>query len=107
MKVTVFRDASGKTVGFQISGHSELSPGSEDILCASVSALAINCVNSIETFTEDEPEYEAVNEEEGFLYFKLKTVSEKSELLLDSLVLGLKSIEASYGTYIQIQYEEE
>ena len=107
MKVTVYQDAGGKTYGFQVFGHSDLGQAGEDILCAAVSVLTTNCVNSIEAFTEDEPLYLAVNEEEGFLHFKLKTVSEKSELLLNSLVLGLKDIEASYGTYIQIQYEEE
>ena len=54
MKVTVFRDADHKTAGFQVSGHSEYNPGHEDILCAAVSALATNCVNSIEAFTDDD-----------------------------------------------------
>ena len=107
MKVTVFRDADHKTYGFQVSGHSEYNPGHEDILCAAVSALATNCVNSIETFTDDEPLYLAVNEKEGFMHYKLKTVSDRSRLLLDSFVLGVKSLEASYGKFIQIQYEEE
>jgi hypothetical protein len=107
MLITVYRDKDRRVKGFQISGHSDYNPSGEDILCASVSALAINCINSIEAFTEDTPEILAVNEEEGFMHFRLKETSEKSRLLLDSLVLGLKSIEGSYGNYIQILFEED
>ena len=107
MLVTFYRDSEGTVKGFQVSGHSGLGTRGNDILCSAVSVLTINTINSIETFTNDPVEVEAVNEQEGFLHFRLKTVSKESKLLLDSLVLGLKEIEASYGTYIQIQYEEE
>ena len=106
MKAAVYRDSLGNVVGFQISGRSDYNPDGEDILCAAVSVLATNCVNSIEHLTPDEPQVLAVNEEEGFMHYRLKTVSDASRLLLDSLVLGLKSLEESYGEFIQIQFEE-
>ena len=106
IRVTVFQDSDGVRQGFRISGHSDYSPDREDILCSAVSALAENCVNSVEAFTDDEPEHLAVNEDEGFLSFRLKTVSKESRLLLDSLVLGLEGIAESYDNYIQIEFEE-
>ena len=106
MKAAVYRDPKGDIIGFQISGHSDYNPDGEDILCAAVSVLVINCINSIERFTEDETDILAVNEEEGFFHFRLKTLSEGSRLLLNSLVLGLQSLEESYGKFIQIQFEE-
>ena len=93
MKVTVFQDPEGKVKGFSVSGHAGYARAGKDIVCAAVSALTENTVNSIEVFTEDEPEILTVNEKEGFLYYKLKQVSDRSALLLDSLVLGLQSIE--------------
>ena len=107
MKVRFYKDSNGTVKGFQISGHSELGPEGHDILCSAVSALAENTVNSIETFTKDAVEIEAVNETEGFLHFRLKTVSDESKLLLDSLVLGLTNIQKSYGRLISIRFEEE
>jgi len=106
LKVTVYRDSDDRIRGFQISGHSGYSESGSDIVCAAVSALAENTVNSIETFTEDPVEIEAVNEEEGFLHFRLETVSEESGLLLNSLVLGLQNIADSYGQFVQIRFEE-
>ena len=41
-------------MGFDVSGHAGYSEAGSDIVCAAVSALVINAVNSIEKFTEDE-----------------------------------------------------
>ena len=107
MEVTFYKDSNGTVKGFQISGHSEYGPAGQDILCSAVSALSENTVNAIETFTKDPVDAEAVNEEEGFLYFRLKTVSKESKLLLDSLVLGITNIQRSYDRFISIRFEEE
>ena len=53
LKVTVYQDSDGQALGFQISGHSGYAEAGSDIVCAAVSALAENTVNSIEAFTED------------------------------------------------------
>ncbi len=106
LKVTVYRDSDGHPEGFQISGHSGYADAGSDIVCSAVSALAENTVNSIEKFTGDEPEVLAVNEEEGFLSYRLKTVSKESGLLLNSLVLGLQNIADSYRQFVQIRFEE-
>ena len=107
LKAAVYRDSgTDRVIGFQISGHAGYAEEGEDIVCAAVSALAENTVNAIETFTDDEVDIEAVNEEEGFLHFRLKTVSKESGLLLDALVLGLQNIEQSYGQFVQIRFEE-
>ena len=106
MQVTVYKDAEG-TYCFQVSGHSGYAESGSDIVCSAVSALTTNTVNSIETFTDDVVKTIAVNEEEGFLHYELETVSDASRLLLDSLVLGLESIEGSYGQFLKIRLEED
>ena len=107
LKATVYRDSRlDRVIGFQISGHANFAEEGSDIVCAAVSALAENTVNAIETFTDDEVEIEAVNEEEGFLHFRLKSAGKESGLLLDAFVLGLQNIERSYGQFVQIRFEE-
>ena len=51
-KVTIFKQ-QGLYKGFEVSGHSGYADAGEDIVCAAISALTINCINSIETFTND------------------------------------------------------
>ena len=113
--VRIFKDSDGSVRGFRASGHAGLAQSGRDVVCAAVSVLLQNTVNSIETFTQDEISYSA---DEGFLEFLISgKVSDESSLLLNSMVLGLESIEesavSSTGTknnkgrrYLQILTEE-
>lgn len=89
--------------GFHIEGHSGYADRGSDIICSAVSALAINCVNSIEEFTEDEFSV-GTDEERGMIDFDLADQpSSKSKLLLHSMLLGIQEIEKSYGSqYVTI-----
>ena len=50
--ITILQDHED-AVGFHCIGHSGYAEAGSDIICAGVSALVINTINSIETFTED------------------------------------------------------
>ena len=90
-----------------ILGHADYAEYGEDIVCAGVSALVINTVNSIENFTEDKFEI-AMEEESGAISLRLEgSVSAESQLLIKSLVLGLQGIQNSYGDeYISIIFKQ-
>ena len=51
IQVEIIRDASKAYVGFSIKGHAGYAEHGQDIICAAVSVLAQNTVNSIEQFT--------------------------------------------------------
>jgi hypothetical protein len=107
IKVTLLKHSS-LLIGFEMSGHAGFAEYGNDIICAAASVLAINTVNSIETFTDDLFDC-TVSDEEGLLHFKLisNNISEKSELLLNAFQLGIQGIEQQYGnTYIDIITEE-
>ena len=108
--VKVFVDSDGEHRGFRISGHAGYGEAGEDIVCAAVSALAQNTINSIEAFTEDAISYSV---DDGYLDCSLDgTVSAESKLLLNSLILGLESVRDSCQTgkkknqFIRIVTEE-
>lgn len=101
IKVEFHYNDCNKITGFYISGHAGYSEEGSDIICAAVSALATNTVNSIEALTDDE--FEAECDETGSLKLNVITLSSFSELLLNSLQIGIKSIIADYGSdYINI-----
>jgi hypothetical protein len=89
--------------GFHIEGHSGYANRGEDIVCAAVSALAINCVNSIEEFAADDFQIET-DDARGMIDFVIpEEVSEQAELLLKSFVLGVGKISETYGEqYISV-----
>ena len=107
IQATIFQDSHKQACGIELSGHAGYSEYGQDIVCSAVSALAINMANSVEAFTQD-PFSGEVEEESGDFSFRFTgAVSRESRVLMDSLVLGLKNIQESYGNeYISIHYRE-
>ena len=106
IKVTIYQSSEGEISGFAIQGHAGYAASGSDIVCAAVSVLAQNTVNSIEQFTQDGFSAD-VDEEEGGLYLKMEPgYSKDSKLLLYSLSLGLQGIEEEYMDYLDVIFEE-
>lgn len=81
---------------FIIDGHAGYAEEGEDIVCAAVSALVINAINSIEEFTEDAFTCDC---KDGMIqnWEFTSEVSRETELLMNSLMLGLANIQKAYG----------
>ena len=91
------KDEYGNNIGFRLTGHAEYADPGSDIVCAAVSVLVINTMNSIEKFTKDKFSC-AQDDESGLIEFIIVSeVSRESSLLMDSLFLGLKDIQHDYG----------
>ena len=97
INITVFRDDNGICNGFQCMGHAEYADYGQDIVCAAVSVLVVNTINSIEEFTDDAIACE-VKEENGDVRFEFTgDISSESKLLVESMLLGLRGVEQEYG----------
>ena len=83
--------------GFTCMGHAGFSLSGSDIVCASISILVINTINSIEELAKEEIVTES-DENEGYIECHFPNqINDKTKLLMDSMVLGLKNIEQNYG----------
>ncbi len=94
-------------IGIKTSGHAEFDDYGRDIVCASVSVLVINTINSIDKFCKLDYFLES-NEETGEIDFRInENVNDESNLLMKSLVLGLEGIRDSYSEkYLKIFIKE-
>lgn len=106
VSVIIKRNKEGKLYSLRASGHADYAEKGNDIICAAVSVLTINTANSIEALTDDEI-ISNMNYEEIILDFELKTVSEKSSLLMEAMLFGLKGIEEENKEYLSVKVEEE
>ena len=50
-KITIYRNENREVERFSCTGHAGYAEYGNDIVCASISVLVINTINSIETFT--------------------------------------------------------
>ncbi len=98
----IIKREQGDYVGFSSKGHAGYAEAGYDIICAAVSVLTVNTINSIEQFTEDAFLLEA---KDGMVRWKFTELplSKEANLLMDSLVLGLEQIQENYGKkYLKI-----
>jgi uncharacterized protein YsxB (DUF464 family) len=86
----IFHNEAGSIIGFTVNSHGE------ETVCAAVSMLVINTINSIERLTDDDfsCEFNEDASDEGFIKFMLSDTgcqSEGARILLNSLAIGLES----------------
>ncbi len=105
--VTIYKNRDQEYMGFDCKGHAGFAAAGADIVCAGVSALVLNAVNSVDAFTEDGFQLET-EEESGEISLRFhEKPSLISNLFLRSLFLGLQGIKESYGDkYISFHYKE-
>jgi len=101
--------SGGAYRGFRVTGHAGYDAEGQDILCAAVSVLSVNAVNSIETLTSDPVES---LEEDGYLECRFpEGLSAEGTLLFESWLLGMRQIEtirdeAGEKPYVQLTFQE-
>lgn len=101
-----FNYRNDQITGFKLKGHAESGLYGQDIVCAAVSALAINTVNCLEQLVHVKPYVIADDEEGGYMEMKLTNDQfqySEVQLLLKSFELGLQDIEKNYDKYIEIK----
>ncbi|MFP3155485.1 ribosomal-processing cysteine protease Prp [Lachnospiraceae bacterium ZAX-1] len=107
VKVTIYKGQADIYAGFDCTGHADYAEKGSDIICAGVSALVINTINSISCLTDDVATTDS-NEKTGRISMKFeKQASYDANLLIKSLILGLQGIQKNYGNeYIMLIFKE-
>ena len=106
IRVTVYQRADKSYVGLRAAGHAGYAPWGQDIVCAGVSALVTNLINSIERFT-GEPIKTESDESRGLMQFRFLGIpNESASLLMESCILGLGAIEREHRDFIRLTFKE-
>ena len=97
VEIDVRKSEHGNVTGFHVSGHAGFAEHGSDVICAGVSVLVINCINSIEHFSNTK--FDLIqNEKDGVIDFTCKEpLDDRAVVLLQSLLYGLKEIQDTYG----------
>ena len=102
IRVSISRNNQGQICGFVAQNHGK------GIVCAAVSALVLNAVNSIETFTDETMSVETPEDDTGYIKLHLPKIeagedNRETDLLLSSMLLGLDHIRKQYPSQIIIE----
>lgn len=106
--ITILQN-QGNICGFNCIGHAGAAEAGKDIVCAGVSAIVINTINSIEQLTASE--FDLVTDGEhgsGLIDVTFqKALTPEAELLMKSMILGLQGIQNDYGNeFLSLKFKE-
>ncbi|WP_176461588.1 ribosomal-processing cysteine protease Prp [Anaeromicrobium sediminis] len=98
--VKVYVNNENVIYGYEIEGSTGYYKYGEDIVAAGISTIGQNTLNSIKIFTEDKVEEKIDVEYLKCILPNMKNNdgSQEANVLLNSAVLGLYSIQVSYGS---------
>jgi Predicted ribosomal protein len=105
--VTVTRE-NGTPVGFSVTGHANMGEYGEDLVCAAVSAVVQTAILGI---TEVCHIPAGVSIEEGETHCILTKDAKQDEIqragiVFDTMIAGLRSIQASYPKTLKFRNKE-
>ena len=107
-RITFYQKDPKVITGFVCEGHTGYAEEGSDIVCAAVSALVLNTVNSITDLVGAKAKVTA-DEENAMIRFTLVDESSAdAQLLLRSLMFGLSNLEdqEETGRFIDLTVEE-
>lgn len=99
-------EANDAILSFRVEGHAQYADPGQDIVCAGVSAVTVGTVNAIEKLTGVVLDSRMKN---GFIRSRIpvelpQAQKEQVQLLLESMVVMLLTIEESYGDFIAVRF---
>ncbi|MDG4655376.1 ribosomal-processing cysteine protease Prp [Ectobacillus antri] len=105
IKVTIHRTSLG-IQSFEMTGHANFAEHGKDLVCAGVSAVVFGSINSIEALCHVQANIN-LGKNGGFLTYRLPELDnetfQKTQLLLEGMLVSLRTIEMDYGKYIRIK----
>ena len=108
--VVIKKTRHGEYLGFTClghAGHAQAANTDRDVVCAAISVLVINTLNALDTLTEVKMQVTS-DEKEGLITCQFEdSLDKQAKVLMDAMVLGLKSISKEYGTrFCKLNFEE-
>ncbi len=85
--------------GINITGHAHYAEPGKDIVCAGISALVQNLIQSIEELTTDQIQYVM---SPGKVDINFGNLSERAQLLADSFFVGVGLIADNYPDNVKV-----
>ncbi|MFJ7727093.1 ribosomal-processing cysteine protease Prp [Neobacillus sp. NPDC097160] len=108
--IAITRTESGRLKSFEMSGHALFADRGKDIVCAGVSAVSVGAINAVHELTGITPDLE--HRADGFLRCVVPEdlpddIHEKVQLILEAMIVSLRTIEEEYGKHIKITFKKQ
>ncbi|ARJ49952.1 ribosomal-processing cysteine protease Prp [Staphylococcus lutrae] len=102
INVNVQLNDDGHITELIMEGHAEFGEHGQDLVCAGASAVLFGSVNAIIGLTSERPDID-YSDDGGYFHLRIvDTKNEQAQLILQSLLISLQTIEEEYNEYIKL-----
>lgn len=106
--ITFYKNDNGDIVKYIFSGHTGFDVQGYDIVCSAMSVLALTGINALESICNIDVKHEI---EDGYLEVSLPenlndSKRHEANIVLETILVGVKSTMESYPDYITLKYGE-
>lgn len=95
-----FKEKDNHINFIRITGHANYADEGFDIVCASVSSIAITTINAIISYDEESIVY---TENDGLLEIGIVKFSDFNDILIENMINMFKELEKQYKDYVKIK----
>lgn len=107
IKIIVKHSKEKQIKEIKVSGHAQSAVYGRDLVCAAVSSAAVGIANALVEYDFLKNNMGTIDLKEGYLQIKVDNSNEKIQVVLETFVTILTTIEISYSKYIKITKMEE
>ena len=112
VRVEIKRQANGQVTRFSAKGHAEAGQPGADIVCAAISAVMQTALLGLGEYLGLKDRLTYRLDPDGWLFCQLPQEISQEEWLgmkaiVETMIIGLKSIQSEYGKYMSVEEEVE
>lgn len=104
-----FLRRSDDLIGFTYDGHADYDEYGKDIVCAAVTAQCMMAYNGLDEIMKIRNRID-MDQDGGYLSVSIDSATpeeiREAQILMETLLLGIKAIELQYGNFIKLIEEE-
>lgn len=86
-----------------IQDHAGYADAGFDLVCAGVSSISVGMMNALDQLIPDVCDFTMRS---AYVEIRLKQRNEQAQLLLEAMLIQLKTLENNYNSYIKIKDQE-
>ncbi|WP_066503373.1 ribosomal-processing cysteine protease Prp [Abyssisolibacter fermentans] len=109
IRIELFLNSEDYVTKYRAKGHSGYEESGRDIICAAISILSYTALNSLQEVCQIDVEYKI--DDDGFMEFVIPAEIDsekryKVNIVMDTVIIGIKSIIENYPEYVTLKYRE-
>ena len=99
----IIKTDEDKIIGYNVFGHANFAPKGKDIVCSAVSSITQTALLGLKELLKKDIEFEQDN---GLLRGQINNPDKDSNLVLETMLLGLKEIEKIYPKNVLLKFNK-